>query len=134
MGERLKHDYARVPWPRDAQAFFAIAHTGRDLDAVLHDDVVPVVPADPERTQVRVDELRFEPEHGRVLHDGKRLVDGLDARAFRTQLGHYIPIESAFKVERVWSLTAVVQMLMRTSRWVEALDAAEHAFVTHAAP
>ena len=133
VGESLKHDYPRVPWPRDAQAFFAIAQAGRTLDAALHDDVAPLALSAPAGVHVRREQLTLEPSRGRVLVAGDVLLDNLDARAFSTQLGHYMAIESAFKVERVWSLTAVVQMLVRASRWALALAAAEHAFVTHAA-
>jgi hypothetical protein len=132
LGESLKHDYAQVPWPRDAPAFFAIAQAGRALDAALHEPVAPVALAAPDVVHVRREQLTLEPQRGRVLYEGELLVEGIDARAFSTELGHYLVIESAFKVERVWSLTAVVQRLVRMSRWVEALAAAERAFVMHA--
>jgi hypothetical protein len=133
-GEALKHDYPVVPWPRDAAAFFAIASAGHALDAALHGDVAPCAQALPHvapNADVTLDDLVMEPTLGRVSLKREVLLEGIDARAFSTELGHYVVIESAFKVERVWSHASVVQMLMRLTRWLRALDSAELAFVTH---
>ena len=132
--EFLKTDFPRIPYPKDAEQFNAVAEIGRSLiDAHLMRDVAPGL----SETRARfpkigsniVEEVRFD--EGRVIINDEQFFDNVPAVAWEMPIGGYRPAEKWLKDRKGRMLTGddikhyqrIIVAIMKTSELMGKLEA-----------
>ena len=132
--EFLKTDFPRIPYPKDAEQFNAVAEIGRSLiDAHLMRDAAPGL----SETRARfpkigsniVEEVRFD--EGRVIINDEQFFDNVPAVAWEMPIGGYRPAEKWLKDRKGRMLTGddikhyqrIIVAIMKTSELMGKLEA-----------
>jgi hypothetical protein len=130
-GEALKHDYARLPWPRSEASFAAGATAGFGLYAALYgplSDTIPRLEADPAHI-VDVRHTRAYPGQGTLHLGAVGAITEIPLATFHVQLGHHALLSSALKSKRRCTALELALVVQRACAWQSALATAEAAFV-----
>jgi hypothetical protein len=131
--EALRCDYARVPWPADAQAFAACVAAGQRFEQLLSGRA-PVseatlcvsTQAEPDRKVPRR-ALRWLSPQLLEVGEGARIGAG-NERSFHASVGHHAIVMSAYRSGNVATIAALVEACARALMWGEAEQAADAAY------
>ena len=132
--EFLKSDFPRIPYPKDAAQFKAVAEIGRSLiDTHLMRDAAPGLSETrarfPKMGSNMVEEVRFD--EGRVFINVEQYFDNVPQVAWEMPIGGYRPAEKWLKDRKGRALTLedrkhyqrIIIALMKTVEAAEMLDA-----------
>ena len=131
--EFLKTDFPRIPYPKDAEQFNAVAEIGRSLiDVHLMRDATPGLSETrarfPKMGSNIVEEVRFD--GGRVIINAEQFFDNVPTVAWEMPIGGYRPAEKWLKDRKGRTLTGddikhyqrIIIALMKTAEAAERLD------------
>ena len=130
----LKTDFPRIPYPKDAVQFDAIAEIGRSLiDTHLMRDVAPGLSETrarfPKMGSNMVEEIRFD--EGRVYINAEQYFDNVPKSAWEMPIGGYQPAQKWLKDRKGRELSGedirhyqrIIIALLKTVEAAEKLDA-----------
>lgn len=131
--EFLKTDFPRIPYPKDAAQFRAVAEVGRSLiDTHLMRDAAPGLSETrarfPKMGSNIVEEVRFY--DGRVIINAEQFFDNIPQIAWEMPIGGYRPAEKWLKDRKGMALTGddikhyqrIIIALMKTAEAAEKLE------------
>ncbi|MBQ9336053.1 MAG: N-6 DNA methylase [Lentisphaeria bacterium] len=131
--EFLKTDFPRIPYPKDAAQFKAVAEIGRALiDTHLMRDAAPTLseaPRFPKMGNCRVDAVRFEAD--RVHINAEQYFDDVPKAAWEMPIGGYQPAQKWLKDRKGRTLSGddiqhyrrIIIALLKTAEAEEKLEA-----------
>ncbi len=132
--EFLKTDFPRIPYPKDAEQFKAIAEVGRSLmDTHLLRDAAPGLSETrarfPKMGSNMVEEVRFDA--GRVFINAEQFFDNVPQAAWEMPIGGYRPAEKWLKDRKGRTLAGddikhyqrIIIALVKTAEAIEKLEA-----------
>ena len=131
--EFLKSDFPRIPYPKDATQFEAVAEIGRSLiDTHLMRDAAPGLSETrarfPKMGSNTVEEVRFD--EGRVYINAEQFFDNVPKSAWEMPIGGYQPAQKWLKDRKGRELSGedirhyqrIIIALLKTAEAAEKLD------------
>jgi hypothetical protein len=130
--QALRHDYPRLPWPRDAAHFLAHVHAGELFLRALAENLViqPTLTLHTARApseRVSRSTLRWISPHQLELCSGAE-IGARNARPFRAWVGHHDLIARAYGRDGTATIARVHEACERAAMWVEAERRADEAY------
>jgi hypothetical protein len=130
--EALRQDYARLPWPRDAQSFAASVAAGQRFAQLLRGEPVSaptlfVHGSTQLTTQLRRRALRWLSPHLLEVGEGTQ-IGASHGHSFRAHVGQHAIVESAYRACGHATIAALTEACARALMWGEAEAAADSAY------
>jgi hypothetical protein len=130
--QALRHDYPRLPWPRDEAHFFAHLRAGEQFLRALSPDLViqPTLTLRTDRPpheRVALRTLRWISPHQLELCSGTE-IGARNERSFRARVGHHDLIARAYARTGSATIAEVHEACERAAMWVEAERRADEAY------